>query len=203
MWPERLRIEGDLWSQGYRLVAGLDEAGRGPLAGPLVVAAVILPPEWHHPEIQDSKKLSPKERARLAEIIRQAALSYSLVTVAADVIDTVGLSRAWHQAVRAAVRRLSLPPQAVLVDGTWKPALEVPFWAIPGGDDRSQTVAAASILAKVYRDHLMALYHRRWPQYGFDRHMGYGTREHRDAIRRYGPSPIHRWSFRWEGTLPS
>lgn len=183
-------------------MAGLDEAGRGPLAGPLVVAAVILPPEWHHPEIQDSKKLSPKERARLAEIIRQAALSYALVTVAADVIDTVGLSRAWHQAVRAAVRRLSLPPQAVLVDGTWKPGLEVPFWAIPGGDDLSQTVAAASILAKVHRDHLMALYHRRWPQYGFDRHMGYGTREHRDAIRRYGPSPIHRWSFRWEESLP-
>jgi ribonuclease HII len=184
---------------GYRLIAGIDEAGRGPLAGPVVAAAVILPPGYEHPEINDSKKLSPRKRGTLYETIARDAVSVGIGVVEPPEIDAVNILQATLAAMKEAVLALSPPPDYLLIDGLNRIDLDTPQETIVSGDSRSLSVAAASIVAKVSRDRLMEMYHRQFPQYNFLRNKGYGTREHREAILKHGRSKIHRRSFRVAG----
>ena len=178
-----------------RLVAGVDEAGRGPLAGPVVAAAVILDPAARIAGLDDSKRLSPQRRADLAREIRERAASWAVARVDVDVIDAINILQATMQAMREAVGRLDPAPDLVLVDGDRCPDVPCPVRAVVGGDATVAAISAASILAKVARDREMIEMDRRYPEYGFARHKGYGTRAHRDALLRLGPSPIHRLSF--------
>ena len=180
---------------GARIVAGVDEAGRGPLAGPVVAAAVILDPAVRIEGLADSKRLSAGRRADLDHEIREHALSFAVARVGAAVIDAVNILQATMQAMREAVDGLDTPPDEVLVDGNRCPALPYPARAVVRGDVSVAAISAASILAKVARDREMIEMDRRYPEYGFARHKGYGTRAHRDALLRFGPSPIHRASF--------
>ena len=190
------RHESDLWARGLDLVAGVDEAGRGPLAGPVVAAAVILPKRLDLTGVDDSKKLAPARREELYGRIRRDAVAVGVGTVSEKVIDEVNILRATHEAMREAVRDLGLDPDHVLVDGNPVPDLGAPQTAIPRGDEVSAAVAAASIVAKVSRDRLLVEYDRLYPGYGFARHKGYGTAEHIAALTRLGPCEIHRRSFR-------
>ncbi len=185
---------------GYRIIAGIDEAGRGPLAGPVIAAAVILPPGYEHPEITDSKKLSPRQRERLYEVIERDAVSIGIGVVEAPVIDAVNILQATLAAMKEAVLELSPSPDYLLIDGLNRIDLAIPQETIIRGDSRSLSVASASIVAKVSRDRLMEMYHRQFPQYNFLRNKGYGTREHREAILKFGRSKIHRRSFRVTGS---
>ena len=178
-----------------RLVAGVDEAGRGPLAGPVVAAAVILDPAAPIAGLDDSKRLSPRRRADLAREIRERAASWAVARAGVDVIDAINILQATMQAMREAVGRLDPAPDLVLVDGNRCPDVPGPVRAVVGGDATVAAIGAASILAKVARDREMIEMDRRYPEYGFARHKGYGTRAHRDALLRLGPSPIHRLSF--------
>jgi ribonuclease HII len=180
---------------GYRMIAGIDEAGRGPLAGPVVAAAVILPPDYRHPEINDSKQLTPGKRERLHEVIKADAIAVGLGVVEAFVIDRMNILQATLMAMREAVLDLSLSPDYLLVDGKNRIDVRTPQETIVRGDARSISVAAASIIAKVSRDRIMEIYHRQFPQYNFLKNKGYGTSEHREAILRCGPCKIHRLSF--------
>jgi len=180
---------------GYVRIAGIDEAGRGPLAGPVVAAAVILPGNYHHPEINDSKQLSPKKRGKLYDIIKCDALAVGLGVVEAPVIDHVNILQATFMAMQEAIQGLSMTPDYLLVDGNHRVPVNVPQKAIVRGDALSISIAAASIIAKVSRDRIMEIYHRQFPQYNFLRNKGYGTREHRRAIKLYGTCKIHRLSF--------
>ena len=184
---------------GYRIIAGIDEAGRGPLAGPVVAAAVILPPGYKHPEITDSKKLSPRRRERLYGIIQRDAVSIGIGVVEAPVIDAVNILQATLLAMKEAVLELSPSPDYLLIDGLNRIDLAIHQETIIRGDSLSLSVASASIVAKVSRDRLMEMYHRQFPQYNFLRNKGYGTREHREAILKFGRSKIHRRSFRVAG----
>ena len=177
------------------LIAGVDEAGRGPLAGPVVAAAVILDPTVAIAGLGDSKRLSAQRRAELDLQIRERAVSYAVARVDVDVIDTINILQATMQAMREAVGQLDPAPEEVLVDGNRCPALPCPVRAVVRGDSSVAAISAASILAKVARDREMIEMDRRYPEYGFARHKGYGTRAHRDALLRFGPSPIHRLSF--------
>ena len=177
------------------LVAGVDEAGRGPLAGPVVAAAVMLDPAAPIAGLDDSKRLSPRRRADLAREIRERAASWAVARVDVDVIDAINILQATMQAMREAVGRLDPTPRQVLVDGDRCPDLPCPVRAVVGGDATVAAIGAASILAKVARDREMIEMDRRYPEYGFARHKGYGTQAHRDALLRFGPSPIHRLSF--------
>lgn len=181
---------------GYRMVAGIDEAGRGPLAGPVVAAAVILPPGYEHPEINDSKKLSSRQRVRLYGIIRRDAISIGVGLCEASLIDRVNILQATLIAMKEAVLELLPCPDCLLIDGLNRIDLAIPQETIIRGDSRSISVAAASIIAKVSRDRLMEMYHRQFPQYNFLQNKGYGTREHREAILKFGRCKIHRRSFR-------
>ena len=178
-----------------KLIAGVDEAGRGPLAGPVVAAAVILDPAVRIAGLGDSKRLSPGRRVELDIEIRDRAVSFAVARVDVDVIDAINILEATMQAMREAVERLDPAPEEVLVDGNRSPALRHPVRAVVRGDSTVEAISAASILAKVARDREMIDMDRRYPEYGFARHKGYGTRAHRDALLRYGPSPIHRLSF--------
>ncbi len=178
-----------------RLVAGVDEAGRGPLAGPVVAAAVILDPAVRIVGLDDSKRLSPQRRAELELEIRERAAGYAVARADVDVIDAIDILQATMQAMREAVARLDPAPDLVLVDGNRCPDVPCPVRAVVGGDATVAAIGAASILAKVARDREMIEMDRRYPEYGFARHKGYGTRVHRDALLRLGPSPIHRLSF--------
>ena len=178
-----------------RLVAGVDEAGRGPLAGPVVAAAVILDRTVRIAGVADSKRLSARHREELDLEIRARASSFAVARVGVEVIDAVNILQATMQAMREAVARLDLPPDEVLVDGNRCPDLPCPARAVVRGDATVAAISAASILAKVARDREMIEMDRRYPEYGFARHKGYGTRAHRDALLRFGPSPIHRTSF--------
>jgi ribonuclease HII len=182
--------------RGYRLIAGIDEAGRGPLAGPVVAAAVILPHDYENPEINDSKKLTPRKRERLYKVIEHDALSIGLGVVEASVIDDVNVFQATLMAMKEAVSNLSLKPDYLIIDGSCCIFVPLPQEAVVKGDSRSISVASASIIAKVSRDSIMEIYHRQFPQYNFLKNKGYGTREHREAIKKYGPCKIHRRSFR-------
>jgi len=189
-------FERNARERGYGNIAGIDEAGRGPLAGPVVAAAVILPPDYEHAEIRDSKKLSPRQRERLSTVIQREAVSIGIGVIEAPVIDAVNILQATLAAMKEAVLGLFPPPDYLLIDGLYRISLTVPQEAIVRGDARSVSIAAASIVAKVSRDRIMEMYHRQFPQYNFLRNKGYGTPEHREAIMKYGRCKIHRHSFR-------
>ena len=188
-------IDSQLRESGYSLIAGVDEAGRGPLAGPVFAAAVILPPENGLPDTMDSKKVSPARREALYEEILSVAVAWHASRVENQVIDRINILQATLKAMVDAVRNLSDTPEMILVDGTHTPFVDSHSRALKKGDGISQSIGAASILAKVLRDRAMAQYHEEYPLYGFARHKGYGTREHLDAIAKHGPCPIHRRSF--------
>ena len=183
-----------LWKK-YRFIAGVDEAGRGPLAGPVVAAAVILPRDFVHPEIDDSKKLSPKKRDRLYEVITNSAIAYAFGVVDAGTIDAINILQATRSAMSNAVFKLNPTPEFVLIDALRLDALPYRHFALTKGDTLSISIASASILAKVYRDSIMCDYHKTFPQYRFDKHKGYPTKLHRARIRQFGSCPIHRKSF--------
>ncbi len=188
--------EGRLYAEGYRLVAGVDEVGRGSLAGPVVAAAVILSPSSSTEGITDSKRLPPRLRERLDLSIRAEALTIGLGVVQEQVIDAINILQATLLAMRRAIDALDPPPDFVLIDGDRSPGCPIPHCAIPSGDQRCVSIGAASIVAKVARDRIMRAYHRAFPQYGFARHKGYATRDHLQALARFGASPLHRKSFR-------
>ena len=195
------RIEQTLYRAGFRRVAGVDETGRGALAGPLVTCAVILPDDVEIPGLRDSKLLTPAARERLASEILRHALAVSVVKVRAGSIDRRGLHRSNLRALRAAAVRLDPEPDYLLVDGYAVARAPFPALAIKAGDRVSKTIAAASIVAKVTRDRIMRALGRRFPEYGFVENKGYGTAEHWDAIREFGPSPYHRLSFNGVGQM--
>lgn len=184
-----------LWRK-YKFVAGVDEAGRGPLAGPVVAAAVILPRQYRHPGIDDSKRLSPARREEIYAVITGAAIAYSFGIVDAATIDTVNILQATRMAMRDAVAGLKPPPQFVLIDGQSIGEFSFPYQPLIKGDTLSISIAAASILAKVRRDAIMRDFHRSYPQYEFQKHKGYPTRLHRARIQQHGTCPIHRKSFK-------
>ena len=177
------------------LVAGVDEAGRGPLAGPVVVAAVILDPRYTITGLDDSKKLSEKRREALFPRIQEMALAWSIVEVAVEEIDTINILQATLLGMRRALEGLSPAPSLALVDGNRAPAVDCEVRTIIHGDRLEPAISAASILAKVFRDRLMTDYHQRFPCYGFDRHKGYPTAEHLRLLQENGPCEIHRKSF--------
>lgn len=198
------RFENDYYRQGHRLVAGVDEAGRGPLAGPVVVGAVILPPDCRLKGLDDSKKLTADQREELYDAIKSAAVAVSHAVIGVDDIDSINIYQATVRGMYAAVAGLAPSPDAVLVDAVPLRALPVPHQAIIDGDALSASIAAASIIAKVERDRMMYAFDREYPGYGFARHKGYATPEHLAALRRLGPCAIHRQSFapvRGEGSL--
>jgi ribonuclease HII len=174
---------------------GVDEAGRGPLAGPVVAAAVILDPEKPIDGLDDSKKLSPRRRAALAAEIRAKALSWAVAEASVEEIDRINILQASLLAMRRAVDGLALCPERALIDGNRCPPLDCPAEAIVGGDGKLAPIAAASILAKTVRDAQMLALHADYPAYGFDRHKGYPTAFHLQALREHGPSPVHRKSY--------
>lgn len=188
-------IEKKLISQGFQLIAGTDEAGRGPLAGPVVAAAVIFPPDVIIEGIEDSKKINAREREKLAEEIKTKALDYSVSVIDQNLIDELNILRASLLAMKQAIEKLKVNPDYVLVDGKFNPDISIPAKSIVKGDSRCFTIAAASILAKTYRDNLMGEYSSKYPEYNFHKNMGYPTREHIQAILKYGPCEIHRKTF--------
>lgn len=190
-----LERERALWNDGWSRVAGVDEAGVGPLAGPVVAAAVVFPRGSAVAGVDDSKKLSPVSRVELAAAIRTAALAWAVAVVEPDEIDRVNIYRASLLAMRRAVLSLALAPDRILVDAREIPDLTIPQEKWIKGDARCHAIAAASILAKTDRDARMVAHDVEFPGYGFAAHKGYPTLSHRDAIRRLGPSPIHRRSF--------
>ena len=188
-------FERSVHERGYRYLAGIDEAGRGPLAGPVVAAAVILPLDYRNHEINDSKRLSVEKREKLYNLLKQEALAIGLGVVEPSVIDEINILQATPLAMREAVLDLNIPPDYLLIDGRNRIPLPTLQETITGGDGLSISIASASIIAKVSRDKIMEIYHRQFPQYNFFSNKGYGTREHREAIRRYGYCKIHRRSF--------
>jgi len=189
-------FERNAYQSGYRLIAGVDEAGRGPLAGPVVAAAVILPLDYVHTEINDSKRLSPAKRERLYDVIWADALAVGLGVIEAAVIDEINILQATLMAMKEACAELNPAPDFLLIDGINSLSLPLPQQALIKGDSRSISVAAASIIAKVSRDRIMEMYHRQFSQYNFIKNKGYGTEEHRAAIRDFGLCKLHRRSFR-------
>ncbi len=189
-------FESQAYRRGFTVIAGIDEAGRGPLAGPVVAAAVVLPRGYKNAEVRDSKQLTPRARARLYEIITREALSIGLGVTEPSVIDRVNILRATLMAMREAVTGLFLQPDYLLIDGLHGLDLPMSQETIVRGDSLSLSVACASIIAKVSRDRIMEIYHHQFPQYNFLRNKGYGTREHLEAIRQHGLCKIHRRSFR-------
>lgn len=189
------RLEARLSQRGFECVAGADEVGRGALAGPLVAAAVILPPDADIEGLRDSKMCTRLQRERIAEQVQQVALAVSIVKVRHDRIDRDGLNRCNLQALRRALKRLDVTPDFVLLDAFRMQRLSWPALAVKKADVVSKNVAAASIVAKVYRDRAMRRYHRKYKQYGFATNVGYGTSEHWAALKRFGPCEIHRRSF--------
>lgn len=190
-----LRRERELWETGFGRVAGVDEAGMGPLAGPVVAAAVYFAPGSGILGVNDSKQLTPRARGDLATAIREQALAWCVARVEPEEIDRINVYQAGLLAMRRAVAGLEPCPDYVLVDGREIPGLGLAQEKLIGGDASCFAIAAASILAKTARDEMMLRYHDQFPEYGFDEHKGYATASHRAAIARLGPSPIHRRSF--------
>lgn len=189
-------IEKQIRLRGFQSVAGIDEVGRGPLAGPVVAAAVVLPAEIDLPDVRDSKQLSPAQREACSRDILSCALDVGIGLVESSEIDRINILQATLRAMALALENLKTPPDYLLIDGPYKLPLSLPQEGIPKGDQRCLSIAAASIVAKVHRDRLMCDYHKLYPAYGFDSHKGYGTARHLDALCRHGPCPIHRMSFR-------
>jgi ribonuclease HII len=193
---ERLLVEEKLlWKTGYLHIAGIDEAGRGPLAGPVVAAACILPAKFELPGLNDSKQLSESKREKLFQSIKEQALGFAVGSAEPAEIDTLNILQATKLAMKRAIEDLKIRPHFLLIDALELPNIKIPQRGIIGGDALSASIAAASILAKVSRDHWMSELHRLYPEYGFDRNKGYGTKEHLEALRRFGPCPLHRRSF--------
>jgi ribonuclease HII len=190
-----LHFERQAQAHGYRAVAGIDEAGRGPLAGPVVAAAVILPERFELPGLTDSKQLSVKSRERLYPLIRAQALAVGIGVASAGEIDRVNILQATLHSMQRAVGRLQVPADFLLIDGNVPVPLALPQQTLVKGDSRSLSIAAASVVAKVVRDRIMASYDRIFPGYGFAGHKGYGSAAHRQALARLGPSPCHRHTF--------
>jgi ribonuclease HII len=183
-------------TRGHRFIAGVDEAGRGPLAGPVVAAACIIPEGHYLPGIDDSKKLPPKKRQQLFDlIVNDPHISFAIAQIDSDIIDEINIYQATVRAMLSAVDLLEKQPDCLLVDGMSLPHPTLPIVKIIRGDSLSQSIAAASILAKVTRDRLMNEFHQQWPDYGFDQHKGYGTPQHLEAIQKHGVISIHRRSF--------
>ncbi len=179
------------------LEAGCDEAGRGCLAGPVFAAAVILPAHFFHPLLNDSKKLTEAQRCQLRPIIEADAIAFAVASLCNNEIDRINILQASIQAMHGALKKLAVQPQAILVDGNYfKPYGAVPHQCIVQGDGLYASIAAASVLAKTYRDDFMAHLHHQHPNYGWAQNKGYGTRQHRQALHAFGPSPHHRRSFR-------
>lgn len=188
--------EQQLRAQGFSRIAGIDEAGRGPLAGPVVAAAVVLPPDFRHATLRDSKQLTARQRDRLFEELTAGTTSaWAVAVIETAEVDRLNILRATHAAMRHALAQLAPPADHALIDGLPVRDLPLPQTALVGGDARSFSIAAASVLAKVTRDRLMLDYDRAFPQYGFAQHKGYGTALHLERLRRHGPCPIHRRSF--------
>lgn len=183
------------YDEGYRCIAGIDEAGRGPLAGPVVAAAVIFPSEYKNSEINDSKKLTARKRDELYKVILSEAIGVGVGVAEADVIDRINILQASLQAMYEAVLDLSVSPDFLLIDGLYTIAVNAPQKALVKGDSLSVSIAAASIIAKVSRDRIMEMYHRQFPQYNFLQNKGYGTAEHRKILQEVGMCKIHRRSF--------
>jgi ribonuclease HII len=200
---DRFEFERALWGRGMVRVAGVDEAGRGPLAGPVVAAAAVLPPQWAEAGLprelgglNDSKQLTAAQREKFfAYLTASGEVEYAVAQIDSVQIDEINILRATHRAMNAALADLVPQPQHVLVDGRPVKTMPMPQTAIIKGDARSYSIAAASVLAKVTRDRLMREFDRRWPAYGFAEHKGYGTAQHLAAIAAHGPCPIHRRSF--------
>ncbi len=188
-------IENSLYAEGYSFVAGVDEAGRGPLAGPVCAAAVIFPKDTIIDGINDSKKLSEKKREQLFDVIINSALAYSIEFVSPEVIDEINIRQATALAMHNAVKNLEKNADFVIIDGNDNIPYEIPYQYVIKGDAKSQTIAAASILAKVSRDRLMVELDKKYPEYDFAKHKGYGTKAHMEAIQKYGVLPVHRKSF--------
>ncbi len=187
--------EQQIWAAGFKHIAGIDEAGRGPLAGPVTVAAVILPNNFSHPLVDDSKKLTEIERETAYEYIIKQALSYSVIHAPVSLIEKINILNATKRAMVQSVKKLSLVPDFLLLDAVNITMPGVTQKALIHGDALSISIAAASILAKVSRDRLMHQLDTKYPQYGFAQHKGYATNQHVHALRQYGPSPCHRLSF--------
>ena len=183
-------------NQGFRNISGVDEAGRGPLAGPVVAAAVIFSPNIDIVDLDDSKKLSPKKREELFPEIQERATAYGVAVIGHKIIDEINILQAARLAMKQAVDQLNPIPDLLLIDGNQKIESSIDQWAIVKGDSKSLSIAAASVLAKVTRDRIMDDYHKLYPQYAFNRHKGYGTKLHRTLIQEYGPCPIHRSKFK-------
>ncbi len=190
-----LEFENMYREQGYKAICGVDEAGRGPLAGPVFAAAVILPEGLIIEGVTDSKKLSEKKREKLFDEICEKAIAYCIASASVEEIEEMNILQADMLAMKRAVEGLSVKADFAMIDGNKVPGLDIPAEAIVKGDAKSESIAAASILAKVSRDRLMLELAKEYPQYGFEKHKGYGTKAHREAIKEYGPSEIHRMSF--------
>ncbi len=184
------------YGQGYQKIAGVDEVGRGPLAGPVVAAAVILPKDGIGEELFDSKKISPKKREELNEIILSKALGVGIGTIGQEEIDLLNILQATLKAMALAIKNLPAPPDFLLIDGLQGLTLPIPQKPIRKGDQLCNSISAASIVAKVTRDRMMLECHQRFPQYNFAKHKGYGTKEHRIAIEKFGVCELHRKTFR-------
>ena len=191
MWE----IEDGLFAQGIVSICGVDEAGRGPLAGPVCAAAVILPPHLEIPGLDDSKKLTDKRRRELFPIIKEQAIAYGIGLASHDEIDEINILQATFLAMQRAIDQLEGKAKFALIDGNREKEFGLPVMTVVKGDSRSANIAAASVLAKVTRDDIMEEMAKEYPQYGFEIHKGYGTKAHYEALRTYGVSPIHRMTF--------
>lgn len=191
MWE----IENGYFAKGFRCICGVDEAGRGPLAGPVCAAAVILPPNAEIPGLNDSKKLSDKKRRELVPVIKECALAYGIAFADEKEIDSVNILQATFLAMERAIAQLSVKPDLALIDGNREKDFGLPVKTVIHGDSLSASIAAASVLAKVTRDDLMLEIAKEYPQYNFEIHKGYGTKAHYAALQQHGPCPIHRMSF--------
>lgn len=191
MWE----IEDSLFDQGIGVICGVDEAGRGPLAGPVYAAAVILPRDLEIPGLTDSKKLSDKKRRELFPIIQEQAVAFGIGVASEKEIDEINILQATFLAMKRALEKLTVRPDLALIDGNRETDFGVPAKTVVKGDSLSASIAAASILAKVSRDDYMMELAQKYPQYGFDIHKGYGTKAHYQALREFGPSEVHRVTF--------
>lgn len=193
---DMLEYEKKYWAMGKKLVAGIDEAGRGPLAGPVYAACVVFEPGVVIEGINDSKKLSEKKREQLFDVIKEKALYYSIVSVDEKEIDKINILEATFKAFRESLNALPVMPDVALIDGNRAKEIPTEYETIVKGDSKSQSVAAASILAKVARDRFVMELDQKYPEYGFKKHKGYPTKDHYAAIEKFGPSPVHRLTFK-------
>ena len=188
-------LENEIYAEGYKLICGVDEAGRGPLAGPVYAAAVILPRDADIPGLNDSKKLTEKKREALFDVITRSALSYGIASASVEEIEKLNILNATFLAMNRAVAQLDPQPELTLVDGNRNTGIETRSRCIVKGDSKCADIAAASVLAKVSRDRYMLALAEEFPEYHFEKHKGYGTKLHYEALREFGPLPVHRVSF--------